>query len=327
MGILGVPKSGSGCGCCSGEGCSVTICVTDCSSNPISGATVTLTCTSTYTCTTGAEGCCSINIGSAGTCSLSITASGLKPYSASVSFTCGSSYVYKLLPVTTTYCCEFSATGCNAQAACDATVTINGEVYTLPAEVCLPGAGTYPWTIQAPNFNNATGTVTIASDCSACSGAPTTVTLTPLTNYYCLSGCVLPPPDALPATLYLTDTVYGPCTLAYDAGTQEWVGTTPNASFAGGCGCPAELFAITYVFAQTTCSFAVYYTGLGGFGVNEGCPWPDPPGVGGFESSGTSSTSSFTSCPWSFNFTLGPCSADPEIRGIYPDGSAITITP
>jgi Carboxypeptidase regulatory-like domain len=300
--------------------CIVGICVTDCGGSPIVGATVSVAASPTVTCTTTespSPGCCPITLPEAGMFNVTASAPGFSTLTQKMQLDCSNIYTIALLPTDSPECCTFSATGCNDQTPCGATITIAGETYSLPATVCLTAIGSYPWTISAPNFNDATGTVTITSICGGCSGF-TPPTLTPASGFEC---CVFftgnSPADAIPETpLFLSDSVYGATMLTFDAGTNSWVGSISGASVAAGCGCPGGTTTIVYTVGCELGNIEITYT-------VDGDDCPAETGTAGFID-GSNGTVTITSCPFSATLVLNPCG--PGIPSIYPSGATLLLT-
>ncbi len=262
---------GLGCNCCGGgSGCSVTICVKNCSGAAISGVTVSISSTPPVNGTTGGGGCVALDVTTAGTYAISFSASGYVPFNTSVAFSCNNTFNFVLV-ATGSPTATFNVTGCCNLALPGATLTIDGGTYTTDASgnvvLGIAAAGSYPWTVSKARFSNATGTLVVSTACGTGTGGG--AALTEATGYHC--GCNTSTPDAvarpdpLPTTLHLTDSVYGTTTLTYSGGAGGWVGTLSVTSIPVLC-CPALPVTITYTLSgdcsggPTVCIFTIAYT-------------------------------------------------------------------
>jgi Carboxypeptidase regulatory-like domain len=314
-------------GCCRCGGtpgtCIVGICATDCSNNPVVGAMVSVTPVgsgSGSSCTTTAspsDGCCQITLSAgAGNYNVTVSATGFSTLTQQMALSCSNIYTIALLPSPTTFCCTFSAIGCNGEPACNATVNIAGQTEPLPATICLTAVGSYPWTISAPTFNDATGTATITSLCGGCSGGAVDVELTPASGFQCCALGNLFPAEALPDTLFLTDSVYGGTTLTFD-GVSSWVGSISGANVAAGCGCPDG--GVTTIVYTVSCDGA----GVGiTYSVDIG-DCPSETGTPGFIDHSIG-PADITSCTFVLQEVRNPCGAG--LPSVYPNGTTLTVT-
>ncbi|MHB1559310.1 MAG: carboxypeptidase regulatory-like domain-containing protein [Isosphaeraceae bacterium] len=240
--------------CC----CTAIICVTDCpSGTELIGATVTIKSGSTtlgscITADNGGNACCGIDIGTAGSYEVTVSATGYQTYTGTLSLTCNGTTTIALQPSTAPATIAFTVYGCCVSGVlAGATVTLSdgqSGVTDSTGQVSfwegLPG--TYTYSVTASRFATYTGSVTIVA-CSTTT-ANISVTMTPASGYACgpLDPNNDPRPEPISTTLYLTDSVYGACTLTFDTVNNCWFGTITGANYAAGCSCPASTFNIGY---------------------------------------------------------------------------------
>jgi len=259
---FGSIQAGSGCTGCGGTACGSTLCVTGCpGGTALVGASVTISRGGTviHSGTTVADGhgnaCVGTAIPASADYQVAVSATGYKPYTGTKTIHCGDTTTIQLAASTSPAGVKFAVTGCCSLPLAGAAITLSdGQTGTTDSTgACsfwFGTGGTITYAIAKSRWATATGSFTIAS----CSAAPTTnlpVTMAPATGYVCggaigntgaLAGCAEP----LPTTLFLTDSLYGGCTLAWDAGTASWKGTITCTAQAL-CGCPGgQTFTLTY---------------------------------------------------------------------------------
>lgn len=146
--------------------CCITICIPNCVpasySVNISGsggtiASGTITTTGTLT----ANSCITLNIGSPGFYTITVEGNGIN-YSQQQSMVCCETI---FLPF---FCAYFYSAGCHnlrTDGYVDATITINGNTYSLPATICFDASQTssWPWTASTPGFTDQSGTWSFSS--------------------------------------------------------------------------------------------------------------------------------------------------------------------
>lgn len=250
--------------CCHGSPpCSPIICVTGCpSGTELVGATVTVKSggTTLFTGTTVDDGhgsaCVGTGLTGSGTYEVIVSATGYVTYDATRELDCGDTYTIALQPNSVSPTIKFAVTGCCSLALPDAEVTLtgpDGDEFTCTTDssgqctFTVGEGGTYNYSIDKDRFTTATGSTTI----SQCQTTTTTinVTLSPAAGYVCgpdKDQLGNPRPDPIPTTLNLTDSLYGSCTLTWDATNLWWWGENTGASFSAACGCPAATFTIGY---------------------------------------------------------------------------------
>jgi hypothetical protein len=333
------------------ERCNVTVCATDCSGNPIPGAVVLITGPGAPTTpSSGIGGCVSIVVGGPGPYVITVSATGFITTSLAATITCGETITVQLQTNPSTACPSITLSGCfagpegpgplsNAPDTSPATLTIDGVTYTADlggnVQPCLTKPGTFTWTASCPGFDDATGTVTVATPCGVSSGLPTVIQLTPSSGFFCTSGaeCFVFEIDggvtigsssfAYPETLSLNDSLYGGATLTYNAAIPGWVGTISGVSVTpcAPSGCAAATTTITYTW--NGCLSISYTTNepTGGF-----CPGAGP----GTNSSGGNTVNGSIAFPLMIQFSVVGCDVGfPETGAanpLYPTSATITIT-
>lgn len=254
--ILGTPKGGSGCGCCGGCTCNSGVCVQTCAGTAILGATVTVSSLTPVTTSTG--GCASVcldSLGGAGSYLVTVSKTGYITYSNTRAMTCGGTIFVSLLPVGSTPTATFTITGCCSLLLPNALVTIAGNVYTTNSSgqvvIGITDPGTYTWFVAKTRFMTQTGTLTVSTCLGA--GAVFNLTLLPISGYHCAPAKTHPSTvtiaDPVSDTLFVTDAL-GTTTLAYDAGTADWLGSI-TISLPARCFCQARNVKVNYTYGPS----------------------------------------------------------------------------
>lgn len=360
--------------CC----CSVTVCVTACPTGAIVGATVTVkdaTSGATIaTCTTAAGGCCTLSIPAAGSYSVSAAASGYQTFTSTRNLACGGQVFIPLQTTGIDSDWQFYVSGCcnkgqpsagnvtQPQPLAGATVTVtgpDGDTRTATTDANgfagfpITKAGSYSGTVAADRFTTVTVGPQTFPDCPNSPTVGFQQPLSPAPGYYCTGpdSTGYYPANPAPATLHLTDTVTGGCTLTYQAGQDPsyWEGSiTYNYPGSANCGCPAVPLTVTYTLYDCgnsgqlgvswgTCDIGTCLSGA--FFKSGTCPH-DPPvpaqscvgkpdntqilnncGPNGSATAGN--TTIAHTVPFDFTGTIP---ANTSCTSLYPNGATITIT-
>lgn len=239
---------------------------------------------------------CSVSIlGRCDKTNLALTAVTYNPFN--ISYT--SSAACYLHPISFTITCnEYGpATLCQRfllQACSVFLCTMAIQIYNASGGTLLASGSTYVGGVVALIWAGSTlPYVVVNATCSSryttysqtlpsmANGGSTTITLVPLSNYYCLP-CRNGTP--LSNTLILNDPQYGAVTLTYATSTADWTqpgwSGTKTVTCATGCGCPAKSVTIRYFWSMsssgvTLCGLYLKYIGDGGTNC------PNDAGVGG----------------------------------------------
>jgi hypothetical protein len=94
---------------------------------------------------------------------------------------------------------------------------------------------------------------------SATAGGTTTISLgSAASGFACVGCCAVP----LKTTLFLTDSMYGPTTIAFNDGILIWTGSPPAGTTSPGCGgCPPGAGSIQYIWSCEPGIDAVVFAG------------------------------------------------------------------
>jgi hypothetical protein len=332
---MGLTNQDPGC-CC---GCTVNIAVFNCNTDAlVPGASVQVTGNGvSLSGTTGSNGEVAFTLPESGDYTIQASALGTQTFLQVVPLACGQGADI-WLQESTSSCFEFSAVGCGGSGTNvpGAILSIAGVTYSLPATVCLavptalgsppPVSTTFPYTVSASNYQDATGSVTLTGNCFA-QGGPVAVSMTPAAGFVCFCGggnCPIPA-----TTLSLTDSVYGNVTLAFSdpGGIQQWQGTLTinypeSRNSAGQILCQAANgVVLTYTLScgSVGLSMQVTYTSF-----QDGSNCPDETGTGSGFASSQGVTASF--CPMNLVFTYLALGSG-GFFDLYPAGATLTVTP
>lgn len=316
----------------------VTVCAQTTASAPISGASVTIQSSGTTvgSCTTAASGCCTINLLATGSYTLIVSATGYVASTTTITATCDGTYTVTLCP--TGGCVTFHVSGCGGVAVPGATVAVAGQTGTTDStgNCCVPiaTAGTYSYTVSMTRYQDGTGSVTVSGSCAA---PPTiNVSLLPASGYYC--GCNSAATNTylpFPATLHLTDSVYGAVTLTYSAFYGAWTGSLA-VTFPGGCQCPTTQSVTLYYLwgdAGSGCGIYVFCNtvAIGGYFCPQtssigGAQVPQSGGSGYTQSGPTlNASTNFLGCTPCLGIAPGNCGGGASGDVIY-QANNVTLT-